>query len=79
MAEQLNDEISLYGASDPLDWEQGEKTISDVVEYLENLPIKYSILTKVPKGKEPVLKTLLKNMLIFLWALLQKTRPALKK
>ncbi|NOX34321.1 MAG: hypothetical protein GXP56_11400 [Deltaproteobacteria bacterium] len=61
MANQQNDEISLYGASDPLDWEHGEKTIADIVEHLETIPIEYSILTKVPKGKEPVLEILLKN------------------
>ena len=79
MAEQLNDEISLYGASDPLDWEQGEKTISDVVEYLENLPIKYSILTKVPKGKEPVLKTLLKNNANLSVSITSKNKARIKK
>ena len=68
MEAQQNDEISLYGASDPLDWEGKEtscngkgKTISDILEFLENLNLQYSILTKVPKGKESLLKNLLKS------------------
>jgi hypothetical protein len=68
MEYNLNDEISLYGASDPLDWEEKKtscngkvKTISDILEFLENLNLQYSILTKVPKGKEPLLKNLLKS------------------
>ncbi len=60
MADQTNDEISLYGASDPLDWTENEKNISDIIKFLKNLPIEYSILTKVPKGKESLLKKLLK-------------------
>ncbi|MBU1344101.1 MAG: hypothetical protein KKE44_17160 [Proteobacteria bacterium] len=60
MSLQKNDEISLYGASDPLDWEEDGKTIFDILLYLKNLPIEYSLLTKVPKGKDILLKTLLK-------------------
>jgi len=61
MADQGNDEISLYGASDPLDWRQDEKTISDIIDYLNTLPLEYSVLTKVPKEKEPLLKTLIQK------------------
>jgi len=60
MADQGNDEVSLYGASDPLDWAEDKKTIADILKYLKKTPFGYSILTKVPKGKENVLKTLLK-------------------
>lgn len=61
MADQKNDEISLYGASDPLDWTAGDKTLPDIIEHLKKLPLEYSLLTKVPKGKTSVLKILLKN------------------
>ena len=73
MAEQKNDEISLYGASDPLDWEEKtigfkknmdlgrKKSILDILEYFKNLKLKYSILTKVPKGKERLLIKLIKS------------------
>ncbi|MCP3871765.1 MAG: radical SAM protein, partial [Desulfobacteraceae bacterium] len=61
MVELRNDEISLYGASDPLDWKHDNKTIFNVLKKLKKLPIECSILTKVPKGKEPLLKTLIKH------------------
>ncbi|MEN8212374.1 MAG: hypothetical protein ABFR31_11705, partial [Thermodesulfobacteriota bacterium] len=65
---EQNDEISLYGASDPLDWtdkktscNEKDKIISDILEFFKNSSLQYSILTKVPKGKEPLLKNLLKS------------------
>lgn len=61
MADQGNDEISLYGASDPLDWKEDKKTISDILDHITSLPLGYSLLTKVPKGKAPLLKALLKR------------------
>ncbi len=61
MAIQDNDEISLYGASDPLDWGQNGKTISDIIDYLNTTQLEYSILTKVPKSGEALLKKLLKK------------------
>ena len=68
MAEHQNDEISLYGASDPLDWEEknrGSKKhktdIKNIIEHFKNLSLEYSILTKVPRGKEFLLKELLKS------------------
>jgi len=61
MAEQENNEISLFGASDPLDWNQDEKNISHVLRFLEKSPIEYSILTKVPKNREELLKRLIRN------------------
>ncbi len=53
-----NEDISLYGASDPLDWQEDGKTISDVIDAVERLTINYNILTKIPRGKETTLKTL---------------------
>jgi hypothetical protein len=61
MADRKNDEISLYGASDPLDWTVDDKTLPDIIDHLKKLPLEYSLLTKVPKGKRPLLKLLLKN------------------
>lgn len=61
IAASHNDEISLYGASDPLDWQDREKTIIDVVRSVENLPIEYSLLTKVPKSKGGLLEQLVKT------------------
>ncbi|WP_300465001.1 radical SAM protein [Desulfobacula sp.] len=61
MAEQKNDEVSLYGASDPLDWTADHKTLSDIIDHLGNLSLDYSILTKAPKAKASLLKRLLKT------------------
>lgn len=61
MEQQRNEEISLFGASDPLDWEQDDKTLSDILTYLENTSVKYSILTKVPRGRRTLLKQLIKK------------------
>lgn len=61
MIQQKNRDISLYGASDPLDWCEDEKTICDIIDYLEKLPIGYHILTKVPKGRQRLLKRLLEK------------------
>jgi len=79
LADQGNDEISLYSASDPLDWEQDEKTISDIIDYLDTLPLEYSLLTKVPKGKESLLKTLLKNHSNLSVSITSKNKARIKK
>jgi len=79
MADQGNDEISLYGASDPLDWEQDEKTIFDIIDYLDTLPLEYSLLTKVPKGKESLLKTLLKRHSNLSVSMTSKNKARIKK
>ncbi len=69
IADQNNTEISLYGASDPLDWEgkdsadnlNGDQTdILDIIKFITDLPLDYSLLTKVPKGKKNLLKKLVK-------------------
>ncbi len=74
MEEQKNEEISLYGASDPLDWmeknhwkeekhgfDKKGKNISDIIEHMQKLTLQYNILTKVPKGKESLLKNLVQS------------------
>jgi len=58
ITEQNNDEVSLYGASDPLDWEDRDMSILDIIEYIKNLPLDYSLLTKLPKGKNHLLRDL---------------------
>ncbi|MFH2060392.1 MAG: hypothetical protein ABIJ59_16025 [Pseudomonadota bacterium] len=58
---QGNSEISLYGASDPLDWEEENCTLVEIIKYIQTLSLEYSLLTKVPKGKKAVLTQLLKH------------------
>lgn len=61
MNEQGNPEISLYGASDPLDWEDKPSTLQDIVDHITPMPMDYGLLTKVPKGKAGLLEQLLKK------------------
>ncbi len=61
MAARDNPEISLYSASDPLDWEHKDKTLLDIIEHIQSLPIEYSLLSKVPKGKKELLNSLIKS------------------
>ncbi len=61
MTTQDNTDIALYGASDPLDWDDSHHTLCDIIDYADQNLIEYSILTKVPRRKEPLLKNLLKK------------------
>ncbi|MDA3918498.1 MAG: hypothetical protein PF690_16195 [Deltaproteobacteria bacterium] len=83
MAEHQNDEISLYGASDPLDWEEtnrGKKAdINRIIKYLKNLSLEYSILTKVPRGKELLLEKLLKSNANISVSITAKNKTRIKK
>lgn len=54
-----NTNLALYGASDPLDWADGSNDIGDILSGLDAPPA-FSLLTKIPRGKEALLKTLLK-------------------
>jgi hypothetical protein len=79
MAEQGNDEICLYGASDPLDWGQDEKTLIDIIKAFEKSPMDYSLLTKVPKGKKNVLKQLLRNRANLSLSVTSKNKARIQK
>ncbi|MBU8912316.1 MAG: hypothetical protein KOO65_13685 [Desulfobacterales bacterium] len=79
MADQQNDEISLYGASDPLDWTEGEKNISDILSCLKKISLEYSILTKVPKGKERLLEKLLGMNSSLAVSITSKNKARIKK
>ncbi|MCK5837211.1 MAG: radical SAM protein [Desulfobacula sp.] len=79
MTEQKNDEVSLYGASDPLDWTADHKTLSDIIDHLENLTLDYSILTKAPKAKGSLLKRLLKTHTNLSVSITAKNKARIKK
>ncbi len=57
-----NSGFSLYCASDPLDWKCGDKNISHVLEFMSEhgYSLQYGLLTKVPRGSEKIIETLLK-------------------
>ena len=58
LAKQGNSHISLYGASDPLDWSQGDNSIADIIRDADTAGLEYSLLTKAPKSRTTLLKTL---------------------
>ncbi len=58
MAKQDNRHISLYGASDPLDWEDGGSTVADIVVAARKQGMETSLLTKLPRGKSLLLQEL---------------------
>jgi len=49
-----NDRYALYCASDPLDYECGDRTIADLLRYMQQkgYRTKFGLLTKVPRGSE---------------------------
>ncbi|MBU1196813.1 MAG: hypothetical protein KKE62_14605 [Proteobacteria bacterium] len=79
MAQQKNKEIALYGASDPLDWEQDGKTLSDILVHIEKTPLQYSILTKVPKGRQSLLKQLIQQHANLSVSVTARNKPRIEK
>lgn len=57
-----NTDPALYGASDPLDWEDGPHSLSDLVIPLANRS-QFSLLTKVPREKDTELLCLLQHQI----------------
>lgn len=57
---QGNTDLALYGGSDPLDWCDDFHDITHVLSLLEK-PSRFSLLTKIPKGKGNLAKALIKS------------------
>jgi hypothetical protein len=57
LLKQHNTDTALYGASDPLDWQDGTHTLADLLTPVGNAAC-FSLLTKVPKAGQKVLQTL---------------------
>jgi len=56
-----NDEFVLYSASDPLDWQDGHKKITAIIQFMVDKGYKprYGLLTKAPRGSESVMQALI--------------------
>ncbi len=54
---QRNTDTALYGASDPLDWQDGAHTLADLLTPVGSAAC-FSLLTKVPRAGQGVLQTL---------------------
>ncbi len=50
-----NTDLALYGGSDPMDWEDGEFTLAHILDNLD-FPCEFSLLTKIPKGREDLVR-----------------------
>ncbi len=61
--ESQNSKFVHYSASDPLDWEDCGKNISDLLMFMKKNGYKseYGFLTKIPKGTEHIAEKLLEN------------------
>ncbi|HKK98829.1 MAG TPA: hypothetical protein VJ943_01160 [Desulfotignum sp.] len=57
LLKQGNTDTALYGASDPLDWQDGPHTLADLLTPVGDTA-RFSLLTKVPKAGQGVLQTL---------------------
>ncbi len=79
MSQQKNDEVSLFGASDPLDWQHNDNTLIDIIDCFKKYPIGYSILTKIPKGKESLLKHLINQETNLSISVTSKNKTRVKK
>jgi len=56
-----NDRYALYCASDPLDYRCGDRTIADLLRYMQQqgYATRFGLLTKVPRGSENLAKQFL--------------------
>jgi len=61
--ETENRDFCHYSASDPLDWKDKDKSITDIIEYMSGCGYAsgYGLLTKVPKGSEKIMERLLRS------------------
>ncbi len=57
LLKQRNTDTALYGASDPLDWQDGAHTLADLLAPVGSAAC-FSLLTKVPRAGQTVLQTL---------------------
>ncbi len=70
-----NKDLALYGASDPLDWEDPPHAFNHI---LPGNTTGYSILTKAPRGKKRVLKSLIKTNINFSVSLTSRNRDRIR-
>ncbi len=72
-----NHELALYGASDPLDWEDRDRSFADVPA-LADPANDYSLLTKLPRGKARVLAAMVKKNIPFAVSVTHRNRERVR-
>lgn len=65
--ESGNTDFSLYGASDPLDWRDGDRTIVDLIDFLDSIGVRsrFGLLTKLPRGSSRIVAALVTRNIDF--------------
>ena len=76
-----NNDFVLYCASDPMDWKSGGKNISDILVFMSGHGYKsqYGLLTKIPKGSEKIIASLLKAGADIGFSITDKNRSKVEK
>ncbi|WDP92627.1 MAG: hypothetical protein HUN04_24050 [Desulfobacter sp.] len=81
-----NDDLALYGGSDPLDWTDPPHDLGHVLASIQNrLPdhrdgqVRFSILTKIPKGKQELAVQLVKQGIPLSVSLTDRNRGRIEK
>lgn len=77
LLQQHNFDLALYGASDPLDWEAPPHDLADILSPLDPSP-HFSLVTKIPRGKENLLKRLLKDKISLSVSLTDRNRSRIQ-
>lgn len=72
-----NSDLALYGASDPLDWKDSPHDLADILSPLDPFP-HFSLVTKIPRGKEELLKKLLNRGISLSVSLTERNRSKIE-
>ncbi len=72
-----NTDFSLYGASDPLDWEEGALDFHNITNLIQENPP--GILTKVPVKKQQVCETLAEKQIDFSISITRQNRQRVSR
>jgi hypothetical protein len=73
-----NRDLALYGGSDPLDWEDGHHSLGDLLARAD-ARADFSLLTKVPRGRQALLKTLVRQGVDIAVSLTNRNRTRIQR
>ncbi len=76
-----NRNFALYSASDPLDWQDKEKTVAHIWKFMavHGYHPRYGLLTKIPKGSEKTIAVLLGDKADIGFSITSKNREKAQK
>ncbi len=75
-----NTDFALYCASDPLDWQDGGKNVTDIIRFMadQGYASRYGLLTKIPRGTEKTVEKLLLMNADFAVSITEKNRKTVE-